>query len=572
MTLQFFALFALLLAGANGAAQNAAQNAGQNFSQLEKGIREIVARPVFRHSTFGVEVYDLTTGQVLAGINEDKLFTAGSTTKLITEGAALALLGPEYRFRTRVYTTGKIAGDTLEGDVVLVASGDPNLSGRIEEDGTLTYTPFDHSYAGVLRGKSVTGDPLQVLHKLAIEVLRKGIWRIRGRVLVDASLFPSANVEPATHTTISPVVLNDNVIDVRATSASEAGGAVSLETMPDLPYLKVINRVRTGKDDSDAELRFTSDTANPDGSHTVVLEGAVPAGRNKAQAAYKVKDPVQYATVAFREALRWAHIQVDDPSEGASAGAPMASEFSSAGRQSTTSSLGTPSQAGHDGEPAPRKLLAEHISPPLREEVKLTLKVSQNLHAATTPYLLGAILAHASDDAFEKGMELERRFLKDAGLDPESVSQLDGEGGMGSAFSPDFMVRYLAYISRQPYGRLFFDSLPVLGRDGTLSEIMQDSRAAGHVHAKTGSYVVANALNRGVIVLGKGLAGFVDAENGHRLIVAAYVNFVPLHRMSEVAALGEALTEIAALAYQKAPGTAAAYPAKDREREKTNRR
>jgi D-alanyl-D-alanine carboxypeptidase/D-alanyl-D-alanine-endopeptidase (penicillin-binding protein 4) len=109
---------------------------------------------------------------------------------------------------------------------------------------------------------------------------------------------------------------------------------------------------------------------------------------------------------------------------------------------------------------------------------------------------------------------LERRFLKDAGLDPESVSQLDGEGGMGSAFSPDFMVRYLAYISRQPYAQFFFDSLPVLGRDGTLSEMMQDSRAAGHVHAKTGSYVVSNALNQGVMVLGKGLAGYGTRRTG----------------------------------------------------------
>ena len=533
------ALWTILLAGAGAAAQNEAQTASQNFSQLEERVREIIARPIFRHSTFGVEIYDLTTRQTLVAINQDKLFNAGSTTKLITEGAALALLGPEYRFHTRVYTTGSIVGGTLEGDVVLVAGGDPNISGRIEEDGTLTFTPFDHSYAGVLQGKSVTGDPLQVLHKLAIEILRKGIWRIHGRVLVDASMFPSTYVEPGTHTTVSPVVLNDNVIDVRATSAGEAGGEVSLEMMPDLPYLKVINRVRTGRETSDPELRFTSDKTNADGSHTVVLEGTVPAGRNKSQAAYKVKDPVQYATVAFRESLRWAHIEVIDDSEGAGAGSESGSSAPA---------------AAPDAKPAERKLLAEHISPPLREEVKLTLKVSQNLHAATTPYLLGSIVGHASEDAFEKGMELERHFLKDAGLDPESVSQLDGEGGMGSAFSPDFMVRYLAYISRQPYAQLFFDCLPMLGRDGTLSEIMQDSRAAGHVHAKTGSYVVANSLNGGVIVLGKGLAGYVDAENEHRLIVAAYVNFVPLHSMSEVSGVGQTLTEIAALAYQYASG------------------
>jgi D-alanyl-D-alanine carboxypeptidase len=126
---------------------------------------------------------------------------------------------------------------------------------------------------------------------------------------------------------------------------------------------------------------------------------------------------------------------------------------------------------------------------------------------------------------------------------------------MGSAFSPDFMVRYLAFMSHQPCGKLFFDALPVLGRDGTLAELLQESPAAGHVHAKTGSYVTADALNRGVMLLGKGLAGYVDAKNGHRLAFAAYVNMLPLRDMSEVGEVAETLAQIAAAAYESAPGT-----------------
>jgi D-alanyl-D-alanine carboxypeptidase/D-alanyl-D-alanine-endopeptidase (penicillin-binding protein 4) len=497
---------------------------------LQQHIRQITTRPVFKHSTVGVEVYDLTTKQVLVAMSGDKLFTSGSTTKVVTEGTALALLGADFRFHTCVYTTGSISPDgTLEGDVVLVASGDPNLSGRVEDDGTLDFTSFDHSYAGVLPGKSVTGDPLQVLKQLAIAVYRSGVLRIHGKVMVDASLFPSDQMEPATHTTISPVVLNDNVIDVIARSSASAGDPVSIEISPELPYLKVISRVTTGDPESKPELRFTSDIAEADGSHTVVLEGSVPAGRQKAQAAYKVKDPVLYATEGFREALRWAHIELDEPT---------AEDTQSAASQA---------------DPKDRRMLAEHISPPFKEEVRLTLKVSQNLHAATTPYLVGAIVGHGSADAFAKGLELEKRFLTDAGLDAESVSQLDGEGGVGSAFSPDFMVRYLAYISRQPYGQWFINSLPVLGRDGTLSEMLTDSPAAGHVHAKTGSYVVYNALDRGVMLLGKGLVGYVDAKSGHRLVFAAYVNLVPLHNMAEVAGVGEMLAEIASEIYQYEP-------------------
>jgi len=502
--------------------------AAQTSSALLERIRQVTTRPIFKHSTLGVEVYDLTDHRVLVAINEDKLFTSGSTTKVVTEGTALALLGENYRFHTRVYYTGNITLDgTLEGDLILVASGDPNLSGRVMLDGTLDFNSSDHSYAGLYPGKPVYGEPLRVFKELASGILMKGIGRIRGNVIVDASLFPSDHVEPGTHATVSPIVLNDNVIDVTATSAASAGGPVSIEVSPVLPYLHVINKVRTGKPESDAELRFTSDITEADGSHTVVLEGNVPAGKEHALAAYKVKDPVMFATEGFCEALRWANIALEEPTDAAAI-----------------------SQAD-----SKRTLLVEHVSPPFKEEVKLTLKVSQNLHAATTPYLLGAILGHASTDALQKGLGLEHRFLTNAGLAPESVSQLDGEGGIGSAFSPDFMVRYLAYMSRQPYGQWFFDSLPVMGVDGTLSGVLQESPAAGHVHAKTGSYVVSNGLDNGVIVLGKGLVGYVDAANGHRLVFAAYANLVPLHNMDDVAGVGETLAEIAALAYQDAPPT-----------------
>jgi D-alanyl-D-alanine carboxypeptidase len=60
------------------------------------------------------------------------------------------------------------------------------------------------------------------------------------------------------------------------------------------------------------------------------------------------------------------------------------------------------------------------------------------------------------------------------------------------------------------------------------------------------------------MLLGKGLAGYIDAANGHRLIFAVYVNLVPLHNMDDVADVGEMLDNIAAIAYQYAPSTAAA--------------
>src|SRR5579863_6490094 len=91
----------------------------QNDSLLAARIREITSRPEYRHASFGVEVYSLDDDKVLYALNEQQLFTPASTTKLLTEGAALELLGADYRFHTRVYRTGAIAPDgTLNGDLI----------------------------------------------------------------------------------------------------------------------------------------------------------------------------------------------------------------------------------------------------------------------------------------------------------------------------------------------------------------------------------------------------------------------------------------------------------------------
>src|SRR5436309_2249696 len=91
-----------------------------------------------------------------------------------------------------------------------------------------------------------------------------------------------------------------------------------------------------------------------------------------------------------------------------------------------------------------------------------------------------------------------------------------------------------------------------MGRDGTLSKIQVNSPAAGHVYAKTGTYDVYDALNKKLLVTGKGLAGYMDTTKGERLALALYVNMVavPMDDPEAVQKIaGEALGKIAAAAY-----------------------
>ena len=200
----------------------------------------------------------------------------------------------------------------------------------------------------------------------------------------------------------------------------------------------------------------------------------------------------------------------------------------------------------------PENQVAEHVSPPLSEEIKITLKVSQNLHAGMGPYLLGTLVAKDTKAPLDAGFKVEREFLQSAKLDLSGAAQGDGAGGdWADLFSPDFMVHYLTYWTTRPDYQVFFKALPILGKDGTLAKIQTSSPGAGHVHAKTGTFGSEDRLNGKLMLNGKGLAGYVITKDGKKLAFAAYVNHLSLAPDSDAAqqVAGQALGEIAAAAY-----------------------
>ncbi len=496
---------------------------------FEQKLQEIMDRAEYRHAMFGIEFYSLDTNKPVFTLNADKLFTPASTTKLLTEGTALELLGAGYRFHTRVYRTGPIGADSaLKGDLVLVASGDPNLSGRILGDGTLAFEDEDHSYDGSADTKAVPGDPLLVINRIAQQVASRGIRRIDGRVLVDNTLFPEGARELGTDVVISPVSVNDNVVDLMIGPGTTTGSSVSVRISPETGYVRFINQAITSPAGSIPHIRWSSDIAGVDGTRIVTISGNFPLATSAWLFTYAVPEPRRFAETALVEALRRHGVQAN---------------IEPAGR-STDFKLLAPAYTEAN-------IVAEHISPPLSEEVKVTLKVSQNLHASMMPYILGALVGGKTENIEQAGFDLEREFLEKAGLDLSSASQGDGAGGAQSAFfTPDFVVQYLAYMSRQSDFAVFHRALPVLGKDGTLYNIQVNSAAAGKVFAKTGTFSASDRLNRRPLLTGKGLAGYLTTPTGQHLAFALFANRVPLPNIPDATTIvGQALGEIAAAGY-----------------------
>ena len=493
---------------------------------LAARIQKVMDRPEFARANFGIQFVDLASGKILYTHDANKLFVPASTTKLLTEGTLLAKLGPDYRFHTKIYRTGPLdRKGRLKGDLVLVASGDPNLSNRARPDSTLAFEDEDHSY----NGPAVSGDPLAVIKKLAKAIHNKGVRKIDGRILVDASLVPDGPREGGTGVVMSSIMVNDNVIDLVGKPAAKTGDPVILEANPTTSYIRFVNHLITGAPDSKLFLEDPFFKSNPDGTVVVTLSGSIPLGNEPQTASIGVPSPTQFAATVFSESLAAEGVSVKNKSSEPDPDLIAARKFYSSENE-----------------------LADHISLPLAEEIKITLKVSQNLHAGMGPYLLGAIVGKESADPLKKGFQIERAFLEDAKLDLAGIAQGDGAGGdWADLFSPEFICSYLAFWTTRPDYDVFFRALPVLGKDGTLVKIQTTSPAAGHVFAKTGTFDSEDKLNGKAMLNGKGLAGYVFTKSGRKLAFAAYVNHVSLPDIPDAAQSvgGQALGEIAAAAY-----------------------
>jgi len=497
-------------------------------SDFDAAFKAVISRPEFAHSTFGAEIYSLDRKTVLYAWNPDKLFLAASTTKVVTVAWAYKLLGADYRFRTAVYRSGNVdKNGVLDGDIVLVASGDPNLSGRKRADDTLAYSNEDHSYGGY-DSELVPGDPIEPLRALAKQIAASGIREVRGRVLVDASLFREGETEPGTGMTISPISLNDNIIDV-VIAPGAVGAAATAKISPQVPYIDIVNRLTTAGPGASTTIDY-SETQRPDGTTEVTLKGQIPSDKGDYIRAYRVKQPARFAATLFSQALQQQGIRLGNrPAEVVTGIKP---DYAAADR------------------------VAEYVSAPLSEDGKIILKTSQNLHASMLPYVVGSVRGGVSDNANKRGFELAHDHLKAAGLDTTGAVQSHGNGS--SMFTPDFMVRYLAYMADQPDFAVLRDALPILGRDGTLVKTLPQSPAAGKVMAKTGTSVQPDFLHKGAIVTAKGLVGYTTTMTGERIAIAIYVNDVPLTlgrddfpTTSAAAAklAGDAVAEIAAAAH-----------------------
>jgi D-alanyl-D-alanine carboxypeptidase/D-alanyl-D-alanine-endopeptidase (penicillin-binding protein 4) len=457
-------------------------------ASLPESIEKLLAASAAARAAFwGIQIVDLGSGRTLYELNPDRFFVPASNTKLFTTALALTRLGPEATFQTRVVADGPPdAEGRIRGALRLVGGGDPNLSARA--------IPY--------RMGPVTGDPLAAIEELAEQVAAHGVNRVDGGIVGDDTWYlwqPFAEgwaIDDPQYdygAPVSALTVNDNAVELAVRPGARQGDPAALAWNPPLEYYRVDNRIRTVAAGGERSIHFHRDP----GSLQVRLWGGIPLRDRGEDLVLAIEDPAQYAAEALRQALEGRGVAIEG---GATAWHAFPNE--------------TPDLA-QAAAPAPVAgvELARRVSAPLIEDLRITDKVSQNLHAELALRAVGR--ARRNLGSLEAGMAEMQTFLAEAGIDADAYNLADGSGlARLNLVTPATLVKLLRYMYASPARGNWISLLPVGGQDGTLSARFPESAAAGRVHAKTGSLAHVSALS-GYVERPDGWVGFSILVNNY---------------------------------------------------------
>jgi D-alanyl-D-alanine carboxypeptidase/D-alanyl-D-alanine-endopeptidase (penicillin-binding protein 4) len=464
-------------------------------ASLPESIDRLLASSAAARSAFwGIQIVDLASGKTLYEQNADRFFIPASNTKLFTTALALTRLGPDFTFQTRVMAgQPPDAEGRIAGGVRLVGGGDPNLSAR-----AVPYRPGP-----------VTGNPLAALEDLAGQVAARGVKRIDGGIVGDDTWYlwepyatgwaiddPRSDDGPP----ISALTINDNTFTLGVHPGAAVGEMAALSLNPPVEFYRLDNRIRTVPAGSDRRLHFERVPGSPD----VRLWGAIPLHDHGQDVLLGIEDPALYAAMALGELLEQRGITVTGQAAARHQYAHDVAELAPAP---------TPAPAQNPAAPPGAAIeLARHTSAPFLEDLRITDKVSQNLHAELA--LRAVARARRNLGSFEAGWEELKTFLDEAGIDPGAYNLLDGSGlSRLNLVTPSAVVKLLGYMFNSPARGNWISLLPVGGQDGTLSARFADTPAAGRIHAKTGSLSHVSALS-----------GYVQRLDGRWIAFSVLVN------------------------------------------------
>ncbi|SFG66449.1 D-alanyl-D-alanine carboxypeptidase/D-alanyl-D-alanine endopeptidase [Pedobacter insulae] len=420
--------------------------------KLAQAYQDLVTDNQTKYAITSICILDANTGKIIFAKNEDKGLATASTLKTITSATAFSILGKDFQYQTTLAYSGKITLDgTLQGDLIIIGTGDP----------TLGSWRYEQSKENV------------VLTQWVNAVKAAGIQKIEGKIIGDDSLFGSQSMPEGWiwqdmgnyyGAGTSSLTWRENQFDIHLKPGATVGSSVNIsKIVPAMPYIQVINELKTGPAGSgDNAYGYL-----PPYSSLAYLRGTWGMGIGKNGISLAVPDPAFDAAYRLQDTLKRLNIQ--------------------------SNHVTTTRRLNLDGStlPAITQKLATITSPSLSEIIYWFNKKSINLYGEQ---LLKTIAWKSGKTPSTRGgAAAEVNFWAAKGIDKDALNILDGSGlSPGTRVTTLAMASILFQVQKEVWFSDYLNSFPENNgmklKSGSINDV---SAYAGYYTAANGNKYIA---------------------------------------------------------------------------------
>lgn len=438
--------------------------AGATAQSLSRRIDRVITAADIGNARLGVSVRDIDSGATIVSIHPDDGFIPASNMKLLTTGAALSVLGPDYIFRTELRVDGK--------RLIVIGSGDPALA--------------DPEVLRDTEPRMTVEDFLETLASAVAKRLPEGC----DEIIIDDRIFDRQYVHPTWDPNdlnkwyapeVAGLNFHGNLLAIFASPAPEGAGAPPrIVFQPRASWISITNRARTVTDGSNTYWP----SRDPDDNRFTIF-GEV-----------RTTTPVPQNTPTHNNPLLFGQLLADRL---------MSKGVAVAGARGTGITAPSGVRLAEPDETLPEGQLVAVVTTPLQEVLNRANTDSINLYAETLLKLIGHEVTREpgswANGASVLRMVIEERLGSHAAA---TTIVADGSGlSHANAVAPETLTSWVDNITSDPKLRdAYLTSLATPGR-GTFTKRFRDTTLLNTVAGKSGTLTGVRTLS-GVVAGGDG--------------------------------------------------------------------